>query len=417
MKRITLYAALGSLACLFWSGDADGRGFGGFRGGGFGGGGGGYRGGFSGGSFGGYRGGSYSGSRSFSGSSGWRGGGMSSSYDRSYTDARGGSISTEGTRGAAYGRYGGVAAGGTRDTSISTAGGRTYSGSREGGVAVGPYGRTVGGAEHFGTATGERGTVSRGWETAFAGRRFPTDGGLAHYSTFGAAGVTHSTAYWSHGTMATRAGYVRNGFGYYHCFHPDWWAAHPGCWYPDRWRDWNAWLPMSWAYLIGFYTGLASAPVDYDYGNTIAYVENNVYDNGQDLGTAQQFAQQATTIAEQGQQADPPPTEDWKAIGVFALVQGDDKSSNNIFQIAINKAGILRGNYYDGVMDSTTPIYGSVDKKTQRAAWTIGKKKDRVFEAGIYNLTQSELPVLIHLGPERTQQMMLVRVEQPKKSQ
>jgi hypothetical protein len=31
-----------------------------------------------------------------------------------------------------------------------------------------------------------------------------------------------------------------------------------------------------------------------------------------------------------------------------------------------------------------------VNKKTQRAAWTIGKKKDHVFEAGIYNNTQPE---------------------------
>jgi hypothetical protein len=54
-----------------------------------------------------------------------------------------------------------------------------------------------------------------------------------------------------------------------------------------------------------------------------------------------------------------------------------------------------------------------VDKKNQRAAWTIGKTKDRVFEAGLYNLTQSEAPVLVHFGTEKTQQWLLVRVEQP----
>ena len=47
----------------------------------------------------------------------------------------------------------------------------------------------------------------------------------------------------------------------------------------------------------------------------------------------------------------------------------------------MNQAGTIRGNYYDGLMDTTTPVYGSVDKKTQRAAWSIGKKTDRVFEA------------------------------------
>jgi hypothetical protein len=62
----------------------------------------------------------------------------------------------------------------------------------------------------------------------------------------------------------------------------------------------------------------------------------------------------------------------------------------------------------------TTEVYESVDKKTQRAAWTIGKKKDRVFEAGIYNLTQPQCPCLLHIGTRRTDQMLLVRVEQPK---
>jgi hypothetical protein len=83
--------------------------------------------------------------------------------------------------------------------------------------------------------------------------------------------------------------------------------------------------------------------------------------------------------------------------------------------LAVHKNGIIRGNYYDGVMDTTTAVYGSVDKKTQRAAWTIGKTKDRVFEAGLWNLTQPEAPCLVHLGPDKTQQWLLVRVEQPNK--
>jgi hypothetical protein len=59
-------------------------------------------------------------------------------------------------------------------------------------------------------------------------------------------------------------------------------------------------------------------------------------------------------------------------------------------------------------------VYGSIDKKTQRAAWTIGKKKDRVFEAGVYNLTQEQCSCLVHIGTQKTDQMMLVRMEQPK---
>lgn len=436
MKNWLPFTFIGLLLCSQWSGEAVGRGFGGFRGGygGFRGGYGGFSGyrsgGFSGyrsGGFGGYGGyhyggyssgyrsnafgGSYSGARSYSGYTGWRGGAGTSSYDRSYETARGGTISTEGNRGFAYGPRG-VAAGGDRETSITTAGGRTYTGSSAHGVAVGPYGRTVGGAEHFGTASGPRGTVSRGWESAFAGRTMPTDFGLAHYSTVGAVGV-HTTNYWSHGYMTTHAGYVRTNFGYYNCFHPGWWNRYPGCWHPVGWVGYAAWAPIAWPTVVGF-LGLGSEPeYTYDYGNNIVYSDNNVYVGGQNAGTAQQYAQQATAIADAGQTANAPADQEWKAIGVFALVSGDEKTSNNIFQLAINKDGIIRGNYYDGVMDTNTQVYGSVDKKSQRAAWTIGKKNDRVFETGIYNLTKSELPVLVHLGDSKTQQWMLVRVEQP----
>jgi hypothetical protein len=158
---------------------------------------------------------------------------------------------------------------------------------------------------------------------------------------------------------------------------------------------------------------LPSAPIDYDYGTTVVYQNNNVYTNGQETASAPEYAQQAITLADQGQQASPPASDEWKSLGVFALVQGDEKTSNNLFQLAVNQQGVLRGNYYDGLMDTTTPVYGSVDKKSQRAAWTIGKKNDRIFEAGVYNLTKDQSPVLVHFGKDRTQQWLLVRIEQP----
>lgn len=403
MKRFLSIATLALLFGLLGRGDLDGRGFGGFGGG------------FRSESFGGFRsdlGGSYSGFRSTDAYSGWRGGyGGATSFDRSWETARGGSLDTSGTRGAIV-LPSSAAIGGSRDTSITTAGGRTYGGSRSGGVAVGPYGRVVGGGSRAGVATGPRGVVAGGEHTAFAGARLPTDLGLSHYA-FGGAGVGHSTAYWSHGVMATRAGYVRTGFGYYNSFRPAWYTAHPGCWYPSRWAPAYAWRFYPWPVIASF-CFIPRPPVYYDYGTTIVYENNNVYVNGTDAGTAVDYAQQATTIADAGQKADTPTTVEWKPLGVFALVQGDEKTSNNIFQIAVNKDGIIRGNYYDGLMDTTSPIYGSVDPKTQRAAWTIGKKNDRVFETGIYNLTKAETPILVHFGTTRTQQWLLVRVEEPK---
>ena len=59
------------------------------------------------------------------------------------------------------------------------------------------------------------------------------------------------------------------------------------------------------------------------------------------------------------------------------------------------------------------PNIGARRKDTQRVAWTVGENKTNVFEAGIYNLTQPETPVLVHFGKERTEQWLLVRLKQP----
>jgi hypothetical protein len=63
--------------------------------------------------------------------------------------------------------------------------------------------------------------------------------------------------------------------------------------------------------------------------------------------------------------------------------------------------------------DSTLPVFGSVDKKTQRAAWTVGDRKETVYETGVGNLTEAETTMLVHFGKDRTQQWTLIRLEEP----
>jgi hypothetical protein len=84
--------------------------------------------------------------------------------------------------------------------------------------------------------------------------------------------------------------------------------------------------------------------------------------------------------------------------------------------LAINKEGIIRGNFYAALTDTATPVYGAVDKKTQRASWIVGERKDIVYETGIANLTQGETAMLVHFGKDRTQQWKLVRLEQPEET-
>jgi hypothetical protein len=54
-----------------------------------------------------------------------------------------------------------------------------------------------------------------------------------------------------------------------------------------------------------------------------------------------------------------------------------------------------------------------VDKKTQRAAWTIGDRKDTTYEVGFANLTKPETTMMVHFGKGGSQQWTLVRIEAP----
>ena len=61
------------------------------------------------------------------------------------------------------------------------------------------------------------------------------------------------------------------------------------------------------------------------------------------------------------------------------------------------------------------PVTGSVDKKTQRVALKIEGNDSVVVETGLYNLTNDEVPVLVHFGPDRQESRTLIRLKQPEK--
>ena len=88
---------------------------------------------------------------------------------------------------------------------------------------------------------------------------------------------------------------------------------------------------------------------------------------------------------------------------------------SNFLSLAVDKAGLLRGTYYNAISDESQHVTGKVDKKTQRAAWTIGDKKQPVYEAGISNLTKDQLTILVHKSAaadeSKPEQMLLVRVK------
>ncbi|MBV8230605.1 MAG: hypothetical protein JO329_11530 [Planctomycetaceae bacterium] len=329
--------------------------------------------------------------------------------------------------GVAVGPQGAVA-GGSRAVTAAGPAGTITAGSR-GGVAVGPQGAVAGGSRgavatgpggttaggsRAGVATGPGGTVAAGSRGVVA---TGPGGTVAAGSRAGVATGQYGTYYAT--ALRTQGAYVRQGFGYYNAFSPGWYARYPGAWLAAGWLAGTAWTAATWGG-VSSYCGYTAQPYYYDYGSSVVYQGDTVYVSGEPVGTTEVYSQQAAAIAQAGNAAAAPAQADanaapdsWLPLGVFAMVQGQESSSFHIFQMAINKQGVIRGNYYNALTDSTTPIYGSADKTSQRAAWTVGDKQTPVYEAGIANLTKDETTMLVHFGEGKSQQFTLVRVEKP----
>ena len=202
--------------------------------------------------------------------------------------------------------------------------------------------------------------------------------------------------------LVNQGNLVRNNFGHYDCFHDNWWRQYPGAWRAAAWTTAAAvWGAAAWGNCSTF-CGYPAEPVYYDYGSNVVYEGDTVYVNGDSVGTQEQYAQQAITLADTGKQAEASKEEEWLPLGVFAMVQGERTDSNDLFQLAVNKAGTIRGNFYNVLTDTTLPVYGSVDKKTQRAAWTVGDTQGADLRSGFANLTKAETTMLVHFGKDRT---------------
>ncbi len=237
-------------------------------------------------------------------------------------------------------------------------------------------------------------------------------------------------------------GYGGYGRGFAHG-----WAASGGwnnwgsCW------GWGGWAPGFWwgvgtsaVALTSSIVGLASSghdqPIQYDYGDNV-YVDNStVYMDGKPLASEQDWAGQAIQYANVAVPAPPDvsdpaamtPDQDaamqefadnWMALGVFAVAseQDDNIPPKYYLQLAVSKDGYIAGTCYDSIKDETLPITGSVDKTSQRAAWKVADNKDVVMETGIYNLTQDTAPALLHFGKDKTENRLLVRMEEQKGGQ
>src|SRR5271157_272959 len=158
----------------------------------------------------------------------------------------------------------------------------------------------------------------------------------------------------------------------------------------------------------------------YDYGVNVVYEGDDVYVNGKRAASAEEYSQQAGTLANTSKEQPPPPIppEDGKQaeylpLGVWAMVQEEKGDAYMFFQISIDKDGVVTGAFKNLLSGEVSPISGQVDKKTQRVAWKIGSNSSTVIETGLQNLTQDVASCLVHFGTDTTQTWLLVRLKNP----
>ena len=95
------------------------------------------------------------------------------------------------------------------------------------------------------------------------------------------------------------------------------------------------------------------------------------------------------------------------------IAEPTQTQTDKVLQLAVNKDGVIRGNFQDNLTDKVIPVVGSVDKKTQRVAFQPEGNDSIVVETGLYNLTNDEVPVLVHFGPDRQELRTLIRLKPP----
>ena len=227
--------------------------------------------------------------------------------------------------------------------------------------------------------------------------------------------------------MRVQGNYVRGDFDDYGVFNSNWHTRYPGAWYARGYAA-GTWSHATWPAINSWFD--ASWPAtSYSYGDNITYEGSDVCLNGQPIASAADYYQSALNLAQTGEEADvpdeQPPTDgekasttdnadaQWLPLGIFEGIPPNEKSSHMLFQLAVNREGIVRGNYFNKSDKNAQQVQGAVDEQTQRVSWVVANRKDIIFDTGLYNLTKSETTVLVHEGPEKTQQWTFVRLNQP----
>jgi hypothetical protein len=220
--------------------------------------------------------------------------------------------------------------------------------------------------------------------------------------------------YWHDRADETR---YRIGDRYDNLFDDDWWEHRHWHHGPVLVSDpWWWWRPAQFGAINLFIEAGWNEPIAYDYGTDLIYDGDLVEVRGEPMGTRAEYSRQIVQLANPVSSAvanAPVSAEEWRPLGVWALVQEAKGDAIMFFQLSVDRQGLISGAYTNVVSGEALPVAGQVDRATQRAAWHVGDQTTKVFEAGLANLTEDQASCLVHVAPGEMQTWLLVRLPEP----
>lgn len=189
-------------------------------------------------------------------------------------------------------------------------------------------------------------------------------------------------------------------------FSPAWYADHPNAWQSTHpYAD--AWAVATWGALNVWVSGYNASPNPYLVsGGT--YTSVSTYD--------------VPTVEPEVTTSEPPANPEdrqageWLPLGVFGLVDATGRTTPMVLQLAISRAGILAGTYFNADSDATQQLTGQLNPTTQVVSWTVSDNPTVVFETQLVGLTQTQSDVAIRFGSDVSETWHLVRLDAPSKA-
>ena len=134
-----------------------------------------------------------------------------------------------------------------------------------------------------------------------------------------------------------------------------------------------------------------------------------VYNGDTRVGSTEEYAEQATEIADATEQ--PADGAEWMPLGVFGIAPQEGQEVQATLQLAATKDGTIGGTYYNPKENTTLDLAGSIDQQTQRAAWKVGEQDAIVMETGVDNFTKDVSTVLLFFEGGVTESWVMTRMD------